>query len=70
MTLQVASFDKNIREEIIGDSKDYKCQSLLTQAKRGEELVEMLSAFWESIKYYRRWGYGNESLKNNFQRRK
>ena len=41
LTLKVAAIDKNIRKETNQSLKEYKSQSLLTQAKRGDEMVAM-----------------------------
>ena len=42
--IQIASKDKNISEKTRA-WKDYKCQSLLTEARKGENLVAMLPDF-------------------------
>ena len=46
---QLATNDKFSKEETLRDIKDYKSQSLLTQSKRKEELVAMLSANQEGF---------------------
>ena len=44
VAIQLASNEKIIREATIRDLKECESQSLLTQAKRGEELVATLPA--------------------------
>ena len=43
-TIQLASFDHTLWAEKIQHTKDYKSQSLVTQAGRGEDIVPMLPA--------------------------
>ena len=51
LAIQLATNDEIIREETIRDLKDYNSKSLLTQSKRGENLVAMLSANKKKIQY-------------------
>ena len=44
LALQLASDDKLRREETLRGLKDYKSTSLLTQPKRGDDLVALLPA--------------------------
>ena len=42
--MQLSSTDKTVRNDTIQDLKEYNCQSLTTQAKKGEQLVSMMPA--------------------------
>ena len=42
--MQISSSDKTVRNDIIQDLKEYNSQSLSTQAKKGEQLVSMMTA--------------------------
>ena len=42
--MQLSSNDKTVRNDTIQDLKDFKQQSLTTQAKKGEQLVSMMPA--------------------------
>ena len=42
---QNISNDKTVRNDTIQDLKEFKPQSLTTQAKKGEQLVSMMPAF-------------------------
>ena len=42
--MQIFSSDKTVRNDTIQDLKDFKNQSLTTQAKKGEQLVSMMPA--------------------------
>ena len=44
LAMQISSFDKTVRNDIIQDLKDFNQQSLTTQAKQGEQLVSMMPA--------------------------
>ena len=42
--MEIISIDQTIRSEIVQDLKDFNSQSLSTQAKKGEQLVNMMPA--------------------------
>ena len=42
--MQIISNDKTVRSDTIEDLKQFNLQSLTTQAKKGEQLVSMMSA--------------------------
>ena len=42
--MQISSSDQSVRNDTIQDLKDFKQQSLSTQAKKGEQLVSMMPA--------------------------
>ena len=42
--MQVISSDKSIRNDTIEDLKDFNNQSLITQARKSEQLVSMMPA--------------------------
>ena len=42
--MQIISNDKTVRNDTVQDSKEFKSQSLTTQAKKGEQLVSMMPA--------------------------
>ena len=42
--MQIISTDKTVRNDTIGDLKDFNSQSLSTRAKKGEQLVSMMPA--------------------------
>ena len=42
--MQLGSSDQSLRNDTIQDLKDFKQQSLSTQAKKGEQLVSMMPA--------------------------
>ena len=42
--MQIISTDKTVRNDTIEDFKDFNSQSLSTRAKKGEQLVSMMSA--------------------------
>ena len=68
LAMQMISNDKTVRNDKIQDFKDFKQQSLTTQAKKGEKLVSMMRAIEKACKLM--WdhivdiGVENESLKN------
>ena len=39
LALQLSSYDKTVRNDIIQDLKEFNSQSLSTQAKKGEQLA-------------------------------
>ena len=43
LAMQVISSDKTVRNDTIEDLKDFESQSLSTRAKKGEQLVSMIS---------------------------
>ena len=42
--MQIISNDKTVRSNTVRDSKDFKSQSLVTSAEKGEQLVSMMPA--------------------------
>ena len=42
--MQIISNDKTVRKDTIQDLKEFNSQSLVTQAKKGEQLVSMMPA--------------------------
>ena len=44
LAMQQISTDKTVRSETVQVLKDFNCQSLTTQAKKGEQLVSMIPA--------------------------
>ena len=42
LAMQIICNDKTVRIDTIQDLKDFKQQSLTTQAKKGEQLVSMM----------------------------
>ena len=44
LAMEIISNDQTIRSETVQDLKDFNCQSLTTQAKKGEQLVFMMPA--------------------------
>ena len=45
VAIQFISNDKTVRISTLHDSKECNCQSLLTQAKKREQIVSMMPAF-------------------------
>ena len=45
LAVQIISNDKIVRNNTVGDLKEFHNQSLTTQAKKGEQLVSMMPAF-------------------------
>jgi hypothetical protein len=43
-TIELLKTDSTVRKEIIEDIKDFKNQTLSTQAKKGEQLIAMMPA--------------------------
>ena len=43
--MQIISNDKTVSIDTVQDLKEFKSQSLSTQAKKGEQLVSMMPAF-------------------------
>ena len=46
--MQIISHDKTVRSDTEQDLKEFNCQSLATQAKKGEQLVSMMPAIKKS----------------------
>ena len=44
LALQIIFIDKTVRNDTVQDLKEFKSQSLTTQAKKGEQLVSMMPA--------------------------
>ena len=44
LAMQITSNDKTVRNDTAQDLKEFNSQSLLTQAKEGEQLVRMMPA--------------------------
>ena len=44
LAMQIISNDKTVRSDTIQDIKEFNSHSLTTQAKKGEQLVSMMSA--------------------------
>ena len=44
LAMQLISSDKTVRNDTVQDLKDFNNQSLTTQAKKGEQLVSMMTA--------------------------
>ena len=44
LAMQIISNDKTVRTNAIQDLKEFNCQKLTTQAKKGEQLVFMMPA--------------------------
>ena len=47
--MQIISNDKRVRNDTLQDLKEFKNQSLATQAKKGEQLVSKLPAIKEAF---------------------
>ena len=47
--MQLISSDKNVRSNSVQDSKDCNSQSLSTQAKKGEQLVFVMTTIKKEI---------------------
>ena len=66
--MQIISTDKTARNDTIQDLKDFNQQSLTTQAKKGEQLVSMMSAIKRAFNLMGddivELSVENESLKN------
>ena len=44
LAVQIISIDQTVRSDKVQDLKDFNSQSLTTQARKGEQLVSMMSA--------------------------
>ena len=44
LAMQVISTDKKVRNDCIQDLKDFRQQTLTTQAKKGEQLISLYDA--------------------------
>jgi len=44
LAMQIISTDKTVRNDTIQDLKEFNSQSLITQSKKGEQLVSMMPA--------------------------
>ena len=68
LAMQIISTDKTARNDTIQDLKDFNQQSLTTQAKKGEQLVSMMSAIKRAFNLMGddivELSVENESLKN------
>ena len=66
--MQITSNDKTVRSDTVQDLKEFNCQSLATQAKRGEPGVSMMPAIKKSLWFdgYARVDLSteNDALKN------
>ena len=49
---QITSNDKSIRNDTMVDLKEFKNQSLATQAKKGEQLVSMMPAIKKAFSLF------------------
>ena len=68
LAMQIISTDKTVRNDSIEDLKEFKSQSLTTQAKKGEQLVSMMPAIEKAFNLMGddivELSVENESLKN------
>ena len=68
LATQFVSNDKTVRRDTIQDLKDFSSQSLIPQAKKGEQLVSMMPAIKKAFNLMGddivKLGVENESLKN------
>ena len=49
--MQIISNDESVRNDTIEDLKEFNSQSLLTRAKKGEQLVSMMPAIKRVLFY-------------------
>ena len=68
LAMQLISSDKTVRNDTVQDLKDFNNQSLNTQAKKGEQLVSMMTAIKKAFNLMGddivELSVENESLKN------
>ena len=66
--MQIISTDKTVRNDTIQDLKEFNQQSLMTQTKKGEQLVSMMPAIKKAFNLMGddivELGVENEFLKN------
>ena len=49
LAIQIISNDKTVRSDTVQDIKEFTNQSFATQAKKGEQLLSMMSAFKKAL---------------------